>query len=314
LIRIFLIFLLISFSLFAETILLKSVKVKGSILDFVVRDDRIYFATDKSKVLVYDKDLNKLEEIKVRKIKNFLDELIDSDIYSVDEIDKKVLLLAQAEDGYSELFIFKNGKLEKVLDKSLKLYAKAAKFIDKNRVLLALMSDDVVIFDINLKKIICKKSVGEYFFSTMAIDATRTRAVIGDEGGEVVVVNTKKCDIEKRFVDINKDKILALYIANNLVAAGGRDKKLVIYNLDNKSYKFLKGEFFVYVTSISPGGTLVAYADNEKYDIKVVEYPTFNRISILSGHKNIINKIIFLDENILISVSEGGEIYKWRLK
>jgi len=164
----------------------------------VTNKNKIFIATDKNKVLIYDKDLNFLNEIKVRKVKDFLGELIDGDIYSVDVLDNKILLLAQANDGYSELFIYSDKKLKKIIDKSLKLYAKSAKFVDNNHVLLALMSDEIVLYDIKNKKVIYRKAAGEYYFSTMAIDKSRKLVVIGDEGGEVIVVNAKNGNIIKK--------------------------------------------------------------------------------------------------------------------
>ncbi len=302
------------YSLFADIKPIKDIKINGAVLDMVVVGDNVYVATDKSKVIVYDLNLKMLQEIKVRKIKDFVGELIDSDIYSVDVIDKKVLLLAQAEDGYSELFIYKDGKLEKVLDKSLMFYAKAAKFADKENVIMALMSDEVVLYNIRDKKVVYKKSAGEYFFSAMAINKARTKVVIGDEGGEVIVIDTKTGDVIKKFVDINKDKILSLSINQDFVAAGSRDKTLVVYNLNFGTNKKIKGDFFVYVASISPSSSLIAYGDNEKYDIKVIDSTNLDRKFLLKGHKNIINKIVFINDNILFSGSESGEIKKWRLK
>jgi len=189
-------FLFLSLTLKAD--LVKSIKINGSVLDMVTNKNKIFIATDKNKVLIYDKDLNFLNEIKVRKVKDFLGELIDGDIYSVDVLDNKILLLAQANDGYSELFIYSDKKLKKIIDKSLKLYAKSAKFVDNNHVLLALMSDEIVLYDIKNKKVIYRKAAGEYYFSTMAIDKSRKLVVIGDEGGEVIVVNAKNGNIIKK--------------------------------------------------------------------------------------------------------------------
>jgi len=292
-----------------------SVKINAAVLDMVIRQDRLYVATDKSSVVIYSLDgLKELSVIKVRQIHDFVGELIDADIYSVDVLDNKILLLAQAEDGYSELFVKKGEKIEKVLDKSAQLYAKAAKFVDSDKVIMALMSDEIVLYDINAKKTIYRKSAGEYFFSAMAISPSRSEIAVGDEGGEVVVLDTATGDVIRRFVNVNKDKILSLDINEDFVAAGSRDKKVVLYDIDMQTHKEKRGDFFVYVVGISPKSGYLLFGDNERFDLKIVDSITFDTKYILVGHKNIVNKAVFIDENRLITGSESGEIKIWRLK
>ena len=99
-----------------------------------------------------------------------------------------------------------------------------------------------------------------------------------------------------------------------MIIAGSRDKKLSIYNLDSFSHKIIEGEFFVYAVAISPDNRLIVYGDNEKYNLKVIDSKAFEKKFLLKGHKNIVNKIIFLNNKVVISGSESGEIKKWRLK
>ena len=277
---------------------------------------KLYIATDASELLIMDLDnLNTLNEIRVRKVKDFMGELQDADIYSVDVIDNKILFLAQAEDGYSELFVYENNQTKKVLDKSLSLYAKAAKFVDKDRAILVLMSDEVVLYDIKNKKIIKKAKAGEYFYSSMSIAPNRKFIVIGDEGGEVIVVDTSTLKVKTLFENVNKDKIISIYTTNSSIVAGSRgDKTLAVYDIKNKKSRSKKCDFFVYATALSPDDSFVVYGDNEKYILKIADSYNFELKGRLIGHKNIINVLRFIDKNNLITGSESGEIMKWRLK
>ncbi len=308
--------LLFTFWLFANDLKpLKEIKIDAAVLDMVVAKNAIYVATDASTVVVLDKNLSIKKEIKVRKVKDFMGTLNDADIYSVDVMGDKILFLAQAEDGYAELFIHENNQTKKVLDKSLMLYAKAAKFVDQQRAILVLMSDEVVLYDLQAGKILKKAKAGEYFYSAMAIDKSRRFVVVGDEGGEVIVVDPQTLQRVKLFKDVNKDKILSLAIAAPLIGAGSRaDKKLALYSLQGgKPKTYTNPDFFIYVVGISPDKKYVVYGDNEKYILKVADSNSLDVRHKLIGHKNIINVVRFIDSKTLLTGSETGEILLWRL-
>ena len=231
-------------------------------------------------------------------------------------LDGKILFLAQAEDGYSELFVSDGNKTTKVLDKSKMLYAKAAKYVDGEHVLLALMSDEVILYDIVHKKVLKRRKFGEYFYSVMAMDKDRRHFVIGDEGGEVIMGEAPSLKRLKLFENINKDKILSIDINKNIIAAGSRaDKTLAIYDWQENSHKVVKNpDFFIYVVGVSPDNRYVVYGDNDKYVLKVLSIGNLERKYELIGHKNIVNVVRFIDKNTIVTGSETGEILKWRLK
>ncbi len=290
--------------------------IKAAVLNMVISEGRIYIATDASKVVILDRDLRPVNEIKVRKIKDFMGTLNDADIYSVDVLDGKILFLAQAEEGYSELFVNDGNKTTKVLDKSKMLYAKAAKYVDSGHALLALMSDEVILYDIAHQKVVKRAKFGEYFYSVMAMDKDRRHFVIGDEGGEVIVGEAATLKRVKLFTNINKDKILSIDINKNMIAAGSRaDKTLAIYDWQENSHKVVKNpDFFIYVVGLSPTNRYVVYGDNDKYILKVLDIGNMEQKYELVGHKNIVNVVRFIDKDTIISGSETGEILKWRLK
>ena len=290
-------------------------KIEGAVLDMALDGAKIYVATDASSVVVLSRDLAVLQTIKVRKIKDFMGTLNNADIYSVDALDGKILYLAQAEEGYAELFVFENNISTKVLDKSAMLYAKAAKFVDKNHAIIALMSDEVVLYDLVNKKILKRALAGEYFYSAMAMESGRKYVAIGDEGGEVIVVDPKTLERKKLYKDVNKDKILAIYANKDLIAAGSRaDKTLVIYSLTGGvQAKFQNPDFFIYVAGLSPDNRYVVFGDNEQYILKVATTDTIDVRHRLVGHKNLVNVVRFLDNKTILTGSETGEIIKWRL-
>jgi len=291
-------------------------RITGAVLDMVSDGKRVYVATDASAVVVLDEEnLSTLWTIPVRQIKDFMGELNNADIYSVDYLDGKILYLAQAEEGYAELFVYENNSSKKVLDKSRMYYAKAAKFVDGRTAILALMSDEVVLYDIEAQKEIGREKAGEYFYSVMAIDPARKRVAIGDEGGEIAVIDTKTLKKLYLFKEVNKDKILSVDINEKYVAAGSRaDKTFALYDLATGRAKTRRNpDFFIYVVGLSKDGRHAVYGDNEHYILNVVDTANLERRHRLVGHENIVNVIRFTDAKTILTGSETGEIFKWRL-
>ncbi len=300
----------------AELVPVQKTDVKAAVLDIVDDGTNIYVATDASKILILDRNLSVQREIASRKIKDFMGTLNNADIYSVDVLDGKVLYLAQAEGGYAEAYLVDGEKKELVLSKDQMLYAKAAKYVDANHAVIALMSDEVVLYDFVAKKIVKRIKAGEYFYSAMTISPKRDMIAVGDEGGEIAIVDLKSFKRIKLFKDINKDKILSVAMSEKYVVAGSRaDKTFALYDIVTGSVKTKKNpDFFIYVAGIAPDSSVAIYGDNEKYMLKVVDTSMLEVRDTLVGHKNIVNVVHFLDPKTIITGSETGEILKWRLK
>jgi hypothetical protein len=300
----------------AELAPVQKANIEAAVLDMVDDGKYIYIATDASKVVILDQNLSVKKEILSRKIKDFMGTLNNADIYSVDVLNGKVLYLAQAEGGYAELYLVEGDKKELVLSKDAMLYAKAAKFVDENRAVIALMSDETVLYDLKAKKILKRIKAGEYFYSAMAISPKRDFVAVGDEGGEVAIIDLKSFARAKLFKEINKDKILSVAMSQKYVVAGSRaDKTFALYDIATGRAKTKKNpDFFIYVVGIAPDDSVAVYGDNEKYILKVVDTFTLEVRSLLVGHKNIVNVVRFLDPKTILTGSETGEILKWRLK
>ena len=145
----------ITSSLFATTIQKPSAQYKAddAVIDLVYKNHKLYAATKASSVDVFDIKTKKIiKKIKVPHIKDFMGDEIDAKIYSVDVIANSILLLAQAEHGYRSVYIYKDDKLIPIITIDDKLYIAKAKFIDKNTLILGLLSNDIISYDIKTKK------------------------------------------------------------------------------------------------------------------------------------------------------------------
>ena len=70
----------------------------GAVTDIAYKDAKLYSATDASCVDIFDTKTKKIiQKIKLSQITDFMGDVIDSKVYSVDIIKDKILILSQAK-------------------------------------------------------------------------------------------------------------------------------------------------------------------------------------------------------------------------
>ena len=77
---------------------------KDSVTDIVYHEGKLYAATSASCVNIFDVNTQKIiQTIQLEKTIDFMNEKIDSKVYSVDIFKNKILLLSQAQKGARRL-------------------------------------------------------------------------------------------------------------------------------------------------------------------------------------------------------------------
>ena len=190
---------------------------------------------------------------------------------------------------------------------------KKAKFIDNHKALLALISNEVILFDIDNKKIIYRKQLSESSFSDFSLDEDKKRAAVSCESGEIFYIDVSNGDIIKVFKGANVDNVYKVDIKKDKIVTAGQDRRLGIYDIDTGSHKHIQVEFLIYAAALSPDAKLAAFAMNEQNDIGIVDVESMQIIHILKGQNATLNTILFTENKHLFSASDDPFILEWRL-
>jgi WD40 repeat protein len=263
------------------------------------------------------KDFNTLKTIykfSLPKIHDFMGDLVAMPIYSLDISPNKktLLILAEGEEASRILFLMdlNTKKLTKIF--TTKDTLMKARFIDNEHILFGLLSDELILYDLKNKKQIYRKQVGNYSFSTFALNNTKTKVAIGDESGAVKVVDVKSGKVLNKIVAYNKDKTLSLDYQKNLIINGSSDERVGIYTENGSEKVTMKAEFLPYAAALSPKLDTFAIQYDEKNDIKV--FSIYKKpLYTLKGHTMALNGMKYLNENQIISFSPA-EIIIWKIK
>ncbi len=291
-----------------------SMKADGVILDLLVHSGKIYATTDSSVVDVFDIRTRKVGKvIKFPKIKDFLGNISDTRIFSVDKINNSLLFVSQAQEGFSRVYLYKNNKNKLLFDTKDKLSVVKAKFISKDKIILALLSSQIILYDLKNRKFIYNKQISESKFSDLRLNRDKSRIILADESGEAILINAKNGRIIKIFKGQNLDNVYQVDYKNHIIAVASKDRRCGIYKDDGTISYHKKGNFLVYSTGLSEDGKFCGYASDFKNDVTIFRVNGGENTYKLVGDKSPVSNIIFLDDNTILTSSKN-KIKIWRLK
>jgi len=287
----------------------------GAVTDIVYSDNKLYSATDASCVDIFDVAKNKIiKQIKVSQITDFMGDIIDSKVYSVDKIDEKILILSQAQKGARRVHIYESGVTKLVLPYTEKLFIAKAKFLDKNTIILGLLSNEIISYDINKQKQNYRIQVSQSKFSNFVLNEDKTEIIIADESGDLKVHSTKNGRFIKEFTGQNLDNVFQVDTKNGVIITAGQDRRAVVYNTQYNSSYYKHAKFLIYSVGLSPSGKIAGFASDENNNVTVFNTSTKSMLGIYGENKMTLTNILFINEKDFFVSSDDKTINLYKIK
>lgn len=303
----------------------KTITLDSNIVGSNLINNTIYVGTDNGEVfsISFDSDFNNIstkEIVKLPKIKNFINETYYPKVYFVDYLDGEFLILSQGGDGNKNLFILRD-KLLNIFGDNVSLNIKKAVFINDRLIFMALASNEIILYDRLDKSFRYRVQLSSASFSDFDISKDKKRFLVSCESGILYYGDIFSGDIIKTLEGANKDNVYKTVFALNndksVALSAGVDRKVGIYtgrvDFDRFDFSVIQTEFLVYSVGISPDANLGAYILNEIGDISVFDIVSKKNIAILNGRSNLPNYIFFTDNNRVISLEDGRNIFFWKI-
>jgi len=287
----------------------------GAVVDLVYKDKKLYSATDASCVDIFDTSTQKIiKKIKVSQITDFMGDTIDSKVYSVDLIKDKILILSQAQKGARRVHIYENGSLELVLPYTEKLFIAKAKFLDENTIILGLLGNGIISYDIKKRTQNYRVQISQSKFSNFVLTEDKSEIIVADESGDLKIHNTKDGSFKSELSGQNLDNVFQVDTKNGVIITAGQDRRVVVYAPKFNSAYYKIADFLVYSVGLSPSGKLGAYASDENNNVTVFNTITKSKIGIFGGNKMTLTNILFINENEFFSSSDDRTINQYKIK
>ena len=291
-----------------------SLIASGGVIDLVLNNDKLYASTAASSVDIFDiKTQERIDSIKMPKIKDFLGDVIDSKIYSVDVLENNILILSQGEQGGRNLDIYTNGKFENIIKDTQRQFIARAKFLDENHIIYALLSNQIYLYDIKNKKILKEIQISQSKFSSFRLTQDKSKLVVCDESGVISMLDSKSFDILKTFRYQNLDNVFQVDIKDNLILTAGQDRRAAVYNLDTNKAYYKEYSFLIYAAALSPSTKLAAVASDEENNVTIFDTSSQANLYKLTENKATLSNILFLNENEIFVTSDDKQINYYKI-
>ncbi|MFT7004800.1 MAG: DNA-binding beta-propeller fold protein YncE [Sulfurimonas sp.] len=287
----------------------------GAVVDLMYKDKKLYAATSSGSVDIFDIDTHKLvQQIEVEKIKDFMGDKSNSKVYSVDKINDKILVLSQGQKGARRIHIYQNKKLKLIIPYTKKLFIAKAKFLDKNTIIMALLSNEIISYNIKKATQNYRIQVSQSKFSNFSLTENKKEIVVADESGIISILNAKNGLVKKRLSGQNLDNVFQVDIKNGIIATAGQDRRMVIYTLKSNAAYYEMSDFLIYSVGLSPSGKIVGYASDQNNNITVFNTQSKKVLGKFGGNKMTLSNILFLNESTFLCSSDDKTINMYTIK
>ena len=291
-----------------------SLMASGGITDLVLQEDKLFVATTASSVDIFNIKTNeKIDSIKMPKIKDFIGDIIESKVYSVDVLKKDILILSQGENGGRNVNIYKDGQMQSIIEDTQRLFIGRAKFLDENHIVYALLSNQIYLYDIKNKKVLKEIQISQSKFSNFKFTQDKSKIIICDESGVITMIDSKSFEVLKTFKSQNLDNVFQIDIKNNLILTAGQDRRAAVYNINTNEAYFKEFSFLIYSVALSPSTNLAAVASDEENNVTIFDTRTKENLYKLFQNKATLTNILFINENEIIVSSDDKKINFYKL-
>lgn len=313
--KIYIIFFLLIFTASAKEIRPSVVyKSTGFVNDFAIGENRLYVGNDAGVVDVFDiKSAKIINQISLPLLTSSMNQIIPADVLSVDFLNGKLLIMSVGHDSYRNVWIYENNKLKQILDEKRKLTIKKARFVNDEKIMLATLGSDIILYDTKEAYNLYSSHVSSSAMGDIAFSEDKKEMILSDESGAVKLIDVASSKTTKNYDSQNVDNIYKVAYKNGTIITAGQDHRVGVYQREQKPY-YLKSDFLVFCVGLSPSGNIGIYSSGEENVLQLFDVKTKIKLDRLVGHKNIINNILFINEKELFSSSRDSNIYYWKLK
>ena len=291
-----------------------SIKIESNVTDLLIENNRLYVATDIGTIVIYDtKSKLLIKKIELPFYLDFMGDTIYPKIFDIDfdTKQKAISIVSQTIGGFSDVFIYKDNKLKKIIDNKNRYMIKKAIFLNENNLILGLLSNEIIRFNIINRTVIYKTQISSYTFSDMCLSQKGGRIISSDESGRLNILSSKDGKVILIHEGENLDNVYKIDYKGNCIATAGQDRRLGVYLLHPFSSYHIQSDFLIYAVEVSPTGKHIAYLSDEDNDITIIDSKTKVEITTLKGHTAIVNSMYFLNENSMFSAADEPIVYYW---
>jgi len=310
---------MVFYILFFTTLYAKNIKpivtieTSGLVSDFVEDGGYLYVATDAGVVDIIDLSSQKIvKQINFEPMETSTGEYVPTRIHSIDRFQGKTLFVTSDISAYRNVWIDDGKKLKKIIDEKKHMMPKSAFFTNEGKIVFGSFGSDITLYDNEENYKLYDTHISESTIGGMILSQDKKKMVISDESGTVKLIDVKSSKVEKVFSSEHVDNIYRVAYSNGIILTAGQDRRVGVYS-DNKKAFHIKSDFLVYSVGLSPSGATGIYSSGTEHNLQLFNTDNGEKADILVGHFATPNKIMFINENSIISTGDENKIFFWQI-
>lgn len=289
-------------------------QLNGSAEDFLIDGDFMYTGGSAGELYLIDlKSRQIVKSLKLPEISDFMGDPISPKIICIDKdlSNGSLILVSQGQRGYRNVYVVENWKIRQVIhDTDKKWMISKARVAKPDHIIIALLSNELIMFNYATGEIEYQEQVGFYTLSDMDMNSAKTEIITGDESGVIYRIQLADGKILKRYNSEHVDKVNKIAFSNKVIAGGGQDQRLSVYQKDSGMGWHMDSGFLVFSLGIDDDGNWLVFNADESNALSLFNVKTKQITAKLTGHNSIVTQSEFMG-NKLITCGEGGKICWW---
>ena len=286
--------------------------VNGYVNDFAVSEGKLFIATDRGTVDIFDmKKMNLIYQVVLEPVENGRGEKMPVRVLSVDVHNRRILITGIVEDGFRAVWLFEKLQLKPLIDASRHLTIKEARFGNDGHILIGTFSSEVIRYSLDERAPLYRKQPADIAIGDMVMSGDRKHVVMSDESGAVRVIGAESGKVVRVLPSKHLDNVFHVAQANGVIVTGGNDRKISVFTKE-RNY-VIQTDFPVYCVGVSPEGKTGVYLKGDDQILQLFDIETGREMDRLVGHEAVVNQIRFIDEKSLISSEKGPYVYLWKI-
>lgn len=290
------------------------IEASGLVSDFVEDKGMLYVATDAGSVDIIDLSTQKIvDKIMIEPLATAMGDFVPARIHSVDRFKGETLFVSSAENAYRNVWIHDGKRLKKIVGEKQKIMPKRAFFTHDGQVVFGTFGSDVILYDNKESYKLYDSHISESTMGGMILSHDRKKMVISDESGAVRLLDVKSSQVEKVFSSEHVDNIYRVAYSNGLIVTAGQDRRVGVYSLNGEKAYHIKSDFLVYCVGLSPNADIGVYSSGTNNHLQLFNTKDGSHADRLVGHYASVNKIMFINEQALVSAGDENTIFFWMI-
>jgi len=291
-----------------------TIKVSGLVSDFIEDNGYLYVATDAGSVDIIDLSTQEIiDQIMIAPIQTGRGDIVSARVHSIDRFQGKTLLVTSAQNAYRNVWIHDGEKLKKIIDGKQHMLPKRAFFTSEDKIVFGTFGSDIILYDNKEGYKLYDTHISESTMGGMVLSHDKKKMIISDESGTVRLIDVESSKVEKIFSSEHVDNIYRVAYSNELLITAGQDRRIGVYPKNKKSYH-IKSDFLVYCVGLSPSGKTGVYSSGINHDLQLFHTKDGSKGDRLIGHFAVPTKIMFINENALISAGDESTLFFWNIR